>query len=140
MRTGNKELIGILLSLTLLAILSLPVYAAGNAAGNMTGANASMNKTVTIGITAKDIAFNTSTITVPADAKVTINFDNQDSGIPHNVAVYTGKNATQTIYKGETITGPKKTTYTFTAPTKPGTYFFRCDTHPGNMTGQFIVQ
>jgi len=31
------------------------------------------------------------------------------------------------------------TTYTFTAPSTPGTYFFRCDVHPETMTGQFIV-
>jgi plastocyanin len=93
----------------------------------------------TIGLVAKNIAFNTSTITVPAGANVTVNFDNQDSGIPHNFAVYTDSSATTTIFKGETITGPKKTTYAFMAPDNPGTYFFRCDTHPTQMTGQFVV-
>lgn len=38
------------------------------------------------------------------------------------------------------MTGPATTTYTFTAPSTPGTYFFRCDVHPTVMTGQFIVQ
>jgi plastocyanin len=41
---------------------------------------------------------------------------------------------------GDVITGPKKITYTFDAPEKPGTYFFRCDIHPTTMTGQFIVE
>ncbi len=97
-------------------------------------------QSATLGLVAKNIAFNTSTITVPAGANVTVNFDNQDANIPHNFAVYTDSSAKTTIFKGETITGPAKTTYTFTAPSKPGTYFFRCDIHPTQMTGQFVVQ
>lgn len=109
--------------------------AMSNATSSTTGA-----KSVTVGISAKNIAFNTSTITVPAGAQVTVNFDNQDSGIQHNVAFYTDSSAGTTIYKGAIITGPKTTTYTFTAPSKPGTYFFRCDVHPTNMVGKLIVQ
>lgn len=106
---------------------------------NMTPTNASSNKVV-VNIAAKNIAFNTSTITVPANAQVTINFDNQDQGVQHNIAVYTDSSAKTSIYVGKLITGLAKTTYTFTAPSKPGTYFFRCDTHPTKMTGQFIVK
>ncbi len=94
----------------------------------------------TIGLVAKNIAFNTTTITVPAGANVTVNFDNQDSGIPHNFAVYQDKTAAVQIFKGDVIVGPKKITYTFKAPTEPGSYFFRCDVHPTTMTGQFIVE
>ena len=84
----------------------------------------------TIDLVAKSFAFDKSTITVPAGAQVTVNFDNQDSGTPHNFAVYTDSNATTSIFIGQVITGPAKTTYTFTAPSAPGTYFFRCDIHP----------
>jgi len=114
-------------------------------AGNMS-MNASMGTTgaagqnVTIGLTAQNMAFNTSTITVPAGAMVTMNFDNRDSGIPHNFAAYTDSSASKSIFVGEVITGPETTTYTFTAPSDPGTYFFRCDVHPTTMTGQFIVK
>ena len=136
----NDKTVGMLLSLMVLAILAFPVYAADNvAAGNMT-VNASGEKAVTINITAKDTAFNTSTITVPADAEVTINFDNQDSGVQHNIAFYQDQSASKEIYKGQPITGPDKITYTFTAPSEPGTYFFRSDTNPTEMTGQFIVE
>ena len=95
---------------------------------------------VTIDLVAKNIAFDKSTITVPAGADVTVNFDNQDSGIPHNFAVYTDSTAKTSIFVGQIISGPKTTTYTFTAPGTPGTYFFRCDVHPTQMTGTFIVQ
>jgi plastocyanin len=37
------------------------------------------------------------------------------------------------------VTGPTTTTYTFTAPSTPGSYFFRCDVHPTQMTGTFVV-
>jgi plastocyanin len=95
---------------------------------------------VTINLVAKNMAFDKSTITVPAGAEVTINFDNQDSGIPHNFAVYTNASATSPIVVGQIITGPKTINYTFTAPTTPGTFFFRCDVHPRTMTGIFVVQ
>jgi plastocyanin len=94
---------------------------------------------VTVDLIAKNIAFNTSTITVPACSAVTVNFDNQDSGIPHNFAVYTNSEATTPIYQGAIITGPKTTTYTFTAPCTPGDYWFRCDVHPSIMYGTFKV-
>jgi plastocyanin len=95
---------------------------------------------VTINLVAKNLAFNTSKITVPAGVNVTVNFDNQDQYIPHNFAVYTDASAKTVLYQGKTITGPAKATYTFTAPTKAGTYYFRCDTHPQQMNGQFMVQ
>jgi plastocyanin len=96
--------------------------------------------TATVDLAAANLAFNASTIMVPAGAEVTVNFDNMDDGILHNVAVYTDSSATEEIFVGETITGPAETTYTFTAPEEPGTYFFRCDVHPQQMTGDFIVE
>ena len=94
---------------------------------------------VTVGIAAEDVAFNTSTVTVPAGAEVTMVFENRDVGIPHNVAVYTDSSATRAIFVGEIITGPAEVTSTFTAPKEPGTYFFRCDVHP-SMNGEFVVE
>lgn len=96
---------------------------------------------VTIDLVAENMAFNMSTITVPAGASVTINFNNKDSGISHNFSLYTDSNATPpALFQGQIIKGPATTAYTFTAPTKAGTYFFRCDIHPTQMTGSFIVQ
>jgi plastocyanin len=95
---------------------------------------------VTVNLTARNIAFNTNSITVPAGARVTVNFNNADSGIPHNFSVYNNSSASQAIFTGSIITGPATTTYTFTVPSQPGTYFFRCDVHPTMMTGSFIVQ
>lgn len=95
-------------------------------------------QSVTIDLTARNIAFDKSTITVPAGAQVTMNFNNQDA-ISHNFALYTDSSASKSIFVGQ-IVSSTTVTYKFTAPTAPGTYFFRCDVHPGTMTGKFIVQ
>jgi len=107
---------------------------------NTTTSTASGGTAVTIVLTAQNMAFDKNSITVPAGANVTINFNNKDT-IPHNFALYTNSSAaTPAIFQGQTVTGPTTVTYTFTAPAAPGTYFFRCDVHPTTMTGSFIVQ
>jgi plastocyanin len=95
---------------------------------------------VTRDLVAKDFAFNTSTITVPAGANVTVNFDNQDASVGHNFAVYDSASMKKTIFKGEIVIGPKKIVYTFKAPEEPGTYHFQCDPHAQKMKGDFIVK
>ena len=102
---------------------------------------------VTIELTAVKMAFNQSTIIVPAGATVVVNFHNleaagssQVTGIAHNFAVYDSPAAKTTIFSGEIITGGQNASYRFTAPAVSGTYFFRCDVHPATMTGTFIVQ
>ncbi len=97
---------------------------------------------VTIDLTAQSISFDKSSITVPAGAIVTVNFNNKDSGIPHNFAVYQNVSGGQpkAIFVGKTITGPAQTTYQFTAPAAGSNYFFECDVHPTQMNGSFIVQ
>ncbi|ACL16619.1 cupredoxin domain-containing protein [Methanosphaerula palustris] len=98
-----------------------------------------VGQTTQVTLVSVNYAFDKTSITVPAGSHVQLTLDNQDTGIPHNVAVYTSAAASTVIFKGEVITGPKKITYTFDAPTTPGTYYFRCDIHP-NMNGAFIVQ
>lgn len=96
-------------------------------------------QTVTVSLVAQGFAFDKSTLTIPAGARVVMTFDNRDAGVPHNFALYTDSSAKQKIYGGALITGPATTTYTFTAPLTPGTYFFRCDVHPTSMYGSFVV-
>ncbi|HEX7475956.1 MAG TPA: cupredoxin domain-containing protein [Dehalococcoidales bacterium] len=93
-----------------------------------------------INLVAANISFDLSAITVPAGAKITVNFDNRDGGVPHNFAVYTDSTAATPVFVGQIITGPATVTYTFTAPATPGNYFFRCDIHPAQMTGTLVVR
>lgn len=97
-------------------------------------------QSTTIVLTAQNFAFDKSAITVPAGAQVMVTLNNNDSGVSHNFAVYMDASATTALFKGSNVIGPGSTTYTFTAPSTRGTYFFRCDVHPTTMTGQFIVQ
>jgi plastocyanin len=92
-----------------------------------------------VDMTAQGFAFDKSVVTVPAGAAVTLHFVNNDVGVPHNVAIYESAAAKTIIFQGKRITGQQTIDYTFTAPTTPGTYFFRCDVHPAMMTGQFVV-
>ncbi len=108
----------------------------GNQTGNQTGNGT--GEPVEVSLTAQNLAFDQSTITVPAGAEVVMTFTNMDTGIPHNFAVYESSAADQSIFVGEIIDSGT-TTYRFTAPQEPGTYFFRCDVHPTTMTGSFVV-
>ena len=95
---------------------------------------------VTIDLVAQSLSFNMSTITVPAGASVTVNFNNKDS-VSHNFAVYQNLAGGQTkpIFVGSIITGPGSAVYIFTAPAAAGSYFFECDVHPQSMNGTFVV-
>jgi plastocyanin len=96
-------------------------------------------QTVPITLTAENFLFDKKTITVPAGSTVVMTFTNKDAGVPHNFALYTDTSASKKIFSGEIITGVKTVTYTFTAPSTPGNYFFRCDVHPTIMFGTFVV-
>ncbi len=91
-------------------------------------------------LVAKNVKFDLSTITASAGQPVTVTLDNQDAGVLHNVAFYTDRSASSPIHKGNILTGPATEDVSFTAPSTPGNYFFRCDVHPDTMFGTFVVQ
>jgi cytochrome c oxidase subunit 2 len=97
----------------------------------------------TLQIAAKNIHFDKTCLAAPANQTFTIDFDNQDPGVPHNVEIYTDKSATKRLGGatgvGDTVTGPAKTTYKVGA-LKPGTYYFQCDVHASAMQGTFVVK
>jgi plastocyanin len=89
-------------------------------------------------VIAQGIAFDTDCLVAPAGEAFTITFDNQDQGLPHNVAIYTDSSAAQSLFVGETFPGVAERTYDL-EPQEAGDYFFRCDVHPDQMTGAFAV-
>jgi plastocyanin len=95
--------------------------------------------TVQVNLTAQNIAFDKGVITVPAGSTVVMTFNNLDFGVTHNFALYTDLHATTRIFVGDFVTGTRTVTYTFQAPSIPGSYFFRCDVHPETMTGTFVT-
>ena len=82
-------------------------------------------------------AFNLKELAFQTGTKASISFENSHSGGRHNVAIYADASSKEAIFKGEVITGPARTEYTFIAPAR-GTYYFRCDIYP-NMNGSVIV-
>jgi plastocyanin len=109
---------------------------AGSTPGSESAApSAATGETVTI--TAKDLAFGQSAVTVPADEAFTVVLDNQEAA-PHNVAIYTDESASTKISIGEIFSGPAQKSQTVPA-LAAGSYFFRCDVHP-DMKGTITAE
>ena len=85
-------------------------------------------------VVAKDIAYQPTSLSIPANTATTITFDNQDAA-PHNIAIKDASGAQ--VFKGEIVTQTKVTYNVDALPA--GTYGFWCEVHP-NMTGTLTVQ
>jgi plastocyanin len=84
---------------------------------------------------ALNIAFVNKDLKAPADIAFKLEFDNQDAGIPHNIAIKDASGAE--VFKGEIFNGAAVKTYDVPA-LKAGDYTFVCTVHP-NMTGTLKV-
>ncbi len=92
----------------------------------------------TVSLIAKNTLFDKSALTAKSGT-VTIQVDNQDIGIPHNVHVYKGKDNTgQDMGKSALEAGPVK--QTLKLELTAGAYFFVCDVHPATMAGKLTVE
>lgn len=91
-----------------------------------------------IELTALNIAFDKSELTVPADTPFQLVFHNQDASIQHNVAIHEGSATGPEVFKGEIFPGVATKTYDVPA-IAVGTYGFVCTVHP-NMTGTLTAQ
>ena len=123
-----------------LALIAIVAVACGG--GGATSAPASSAQSAAasapagsgLAVVAKNLAFEQTTLTAPADTAFQIDFDNQDSA-PHNVAIKDASGAEK--FKGEIITATKITYNVAALPA--GAYTFWCEVHP-NMTGTLTVQ
>ncbi len=89
-------------------------------------------------IKAFDNKYDKDCMAVPPDQAFTIEFTNDDRGIPHNVSLYDNSSGTEkTLFKGDLSDGG---TIVYQVPAQPkGNYIFRCDPHPEFMVGTFLV-
>ncbi len=89
-----------------------------------------------------DNAFSQKEITIAAGSKVTFQLDNEGK-VPHNMQVanssgsFDGKDVVNS--SPEIINPGKQARLEWTAPATPGTYKFRCEIHPTDMTGTITV-
>jgi len=89
-------------------------------------------------ITAQNIAFDVSELTVPAGRPFTIAFVNNDAGIPHNVAIHRDSPTGPEVWKGDIFNGVETRIYQVPA-LDAGTYGFACSVHP-TMTGTLTAR
>ncbi|MCJ7710544.1 MAG: cupredoxin domain-containing protein [Chloroflexi bacterium] len=86
-------------------------------------------------LTAENVAYLETSITVPAGKPFTLALDNRDP-VPHNVEIKDGGGASP--FKGEIFSGPAVKVYDVPA-LAAGQYTFVCTVHP-NMTGTVTAQ
>ncbi len=92
----------------------------------------------TLTLVAKNTLFDKSELQAKPGA-VTIDMDNQDAGIPHNIHVYQGNDNTgKDMGKTEFEPGPVKQTLTLNLTA--GEYYFVCEVHPATMAGKLVVR
>jgi cytochrome c oxidase subunit 2 len=90
---------------------------------------------LTLALVASGIAFDQATLSAPADEPFSIDFDNRDAGIPHDVAI---RNDSGLVFNGQDVTGPGKVVDNV-PPLAAGAYTFFCTFH-ADMTGTLTVQ
>jgi plastocyanin len=81
---------------------------------------------------ATNLVFDRQSITVAANAPVTVNFTNNDTGVPHDFGV-----SLPGVAHTEACNGPCTRTLTFNSGA-PGSFTFQCSIH-SDMVGTFTV-
>ena len=89
-------------------------------------------------VVAKNIAFETPTLEAPINSPITIKFDNEDAGTPHNIKIFKDSIGGEVVFEGKIFPGVATETYQV-GPLAKGTYPFECFVHQ-NMTGTLTVQ
>ncbi len=92
----------------------------------------------TLKVVGKDITFDKTELEANSGA-VSIEFDNQDTSIPHNLHVLRGTGPSgDSIDLTKITSGP--VVQTLDLQLEPGAYFFQCDVHPNQMKGVLEVK
>ena len=81
-------------------------------------------------VIATELAFTVDNLTVEAGEPFVLALDSRSS-VPHNISIYADEEA---LFVGDVFSGPEEVAYEIPA-LEPGSYEFRCDVHPQQMTG-----
>lgn len=129
------------------ALMKLPVRVVGQTAfdewvtrnstkpASSAAADATQLKLTSSGGTLK---FDKTKLEAPANKPLAITYDNQDKGIPHNLAVY---EAGGNLVGERTAIEQGPVVQVLALPAQPaGTYTFKCDVHPTTMVGTLEIK
>jgi plastocyanin len=134
-----NALLGIYATIGVLAIViaGVPSFVAwvNPAPTQAPAASLSPNQTV---IAQSVLGFAETSMTVPAGVPLVIDFQNADTGVQHNWAIYDPADGSE-LFKGPILVGPAAATLQVKA-LQPGTYKYVCDIHPQTMTGTLTSQ
>jgi cytochrome c oxidase subunit 2 len=90
-------------------------------------------------ISSQNIAFDKACLSAPAGEPFVITYQNKEA-VPHNVAVFEGRDATgRKIFTGEILNAQGTVEYKLPG-LDSGDYFFHCDVHPQAMKGKLVVR
>lgn len=141
-RASLVELIVVVAYPLLIGVAIMQLDFGAEAAETHGGAGNAPAAGATTSIVAAGVAFDLDTINLTAGEQVSLEFQNNDAGTLHNVAIYeneaAGRAQEDALFDGENISGPSTTIYEFEAP-PAGEYYFQCDVHPG-MNGTVVVE
>lgn len=109
--------------------------ASGSAAPAGSAAPSASVAAIVVNQTATGVAYGSTSLSAPAGAAFTLHFDNQATGIQHDIVIKDAAGAT--VFKGDLITGPSAVDYQVPA-LAAGTYTFGCSIHP-IMVGTLVA-
>ena len=109
----------------------------GEPAATTAAADGGASDSVTV--EGKDFSFDPDTFTVAAGKEVTITLDNTGSA-PHTIDVYTDEEYSDPVDGAATGNVDGGETGEFKATFEGGEYYFRCEVHPSQMTGEFEAE
>jgi cytochrome c oxidase subunit 2 len=91
-----------------------------------------------IELIAQDIAYDKLELTAAADTPFTLQLDNRDDGVPHDVVILDSNN--QEVFRTDALTGPDQGDFAV-PPLPAGEYRYFCSFHPvPAMTGTLTVE
>ena len=86
----------------------------------------------------KTLKYDRDSLILSASQPVTVRFVNEDTGVPHDFAVYRDAAHTQLVAKTDICTAPCEEQLQLDLT--PGEYHFMCTVHPQQMEGMIIVR
>jgi len=111
---------------------------AATPAATQGGGNPAGGGTTRLALVAVNLLFDKTELKA-APGAVEITLDNEDGGVPHNIQVFKGDDASgESVGMSQLTAGPAKETLTLNLA--KGDYFYQCDAHPTTMTGKLDVE